>query len=238
MSWLHHKARWLGTQLLRFADKQSSTNVSNAPAPAGAPTQGVSPGPDSAVIYILPVAAGPLRQGEILTDVVQRRRTFQSLTLAEPEIEDIHHPYCVIATQDCDLEQDQDAREGRTTADKMIPNVLLLEAVTVEELIAGLARGKDILKRVIANRDDRYQVLEPIPGACDTSGQGLPALGIDFKRCFTVPTEELYAQLNSGARRRTQLNSNYLEHFNQRFAGYLSRVALLREHRIAPQPNA
>jgi hypothetical protein len=166
-------------------------------------------------------------------DVVQRRRSFQSLALATPEIEEIRHPYCVIATQDCDLEQDHDARDESTTAaDKRIPNVLLLQAVTAAELIAGLPRGRDILKRVIGNRDDRYHVLEPVEGNCDTLGQGLPALGIDFKRCFTVPTDELYAQLGSGAERRTQLNSNYLEHFNQRFAGYLSRVALLREHRV------
>jgi hypothetical protein len=193
----------------------------------------VAPDPALAVIYILPVTTGPFRQGEILTDVVQRRRSFQSLALAAPEIEEIRHPYCVIATQDCDLEQDHSARNEETpAADKMIPNILLLQAVTVTELIAGLPRGRDILKRVVGNRDDRYQVLEPVAADCDSVGSGSPALGIDFKRCFTVPTDELYAQLNSGARRRTQLSSNYLEHFNQRFAGYLSRVALLREHRV------
>jgi len=227
MSWLHHTARWLGNELLHFAKKQSTDSAQ----PEGA-QGGVAPDPASAVIYILPVTTGPFRQGEILTDVVQRRRSFQSLALEVAELEEINHPYCVIATQDCDLEQDHDARHGEAAADKMIPNVLLLQAVTAEELIAGLPRGKDILKRVVSNRDDRYQVLEPIETVCDTVGQGLPALGIDFKRCFTVPTDELYAQLSSGARRRTQLNSNYLEHFNQRFTGHLSRVALLREHRV------
>jgi hypothetical protein len=227
MSLLRHTARWLGTKLLLIADKQPTTGA----PPVGA--QGVAPDPALAVIYILPVTTGAFRQGEILTDVVQRRRSFQSLALAVPEIDEIRHPYCVIATQDCDLEQDHMARnEGAVAADKMIPNVLLLQAVTVTELIALLPRGRDILKRVVGNRDDRYHVLEPVAAACDTLGHGLPALGIDFKRCFTVPTDELYAQLSSDARRRTQLNSNYLEHFNQRFAGYLSRVALLREHRV------
>jgi hypothetical protein len=230
MSWLHHTARWLGNELVHFANRESTD--STQPEGPQAAQSGQAPDPASAVIYILPVTNGPFRQGEILTDVVQRRRSFQSLALEVAEIEEINHPYCVIATQDCDLEQDHDARNGEAAADKLIPNVLLLQTVTAEELIAGLPRGKDILKRVISNRDDRYQVLEPIEAACDTVGQGLPALGIDFKRCFTVPTDELYAQLNSGARRRTQLNSNYLEHFNQRFASHLCRVALLREHRI------
>ena len=228
MSWLHHTARWLGTKLQRFADRQSATSAQ----PEGAQS-GVAPDPAAAVIYILPVTNGPFRQGEILTDVVQRRRSFQSLALEAPEIEEILHPYCIIATQDCDLEQDHTGRnEDPPAADKMIPNVVLLQAVAVTELIGGLPKGRDILKRVVGNRDDRYHVLEPIAVGGDALGQGLPALGIDFKRYFTVPTEELYAQLNSGARRRTQLNSNYLEHFNQRFAGYLSRVALLREHRV------
>src|SRR5258708_22818116 len=233
MSWLHDTARNLGTNLLRFAEKQSTDTAPPEGAQGAQSAQSsVAPDPASAVIYILPVTAGPFRQGEILTEVVQHRRSFQSLALDVPEIEEISQPYCVIATQDCDLEQDHDARNGRATADKMIPNVLLLQAVTATELIAGLPRGKDILKRVVSNRDDRYQLLEPVEAACDILGQGLPALGIDFKRYFTVPTDELYAQLNFAARRRTQLNSNYLEHFNQRFAGYLSRVALLRDHKV------
>jgi hypothetical protein len=227
MSLLRHTAQWLGTQLLRIADKEKTTST------AVGEVQGVAPDPESAVLFILPVTNGPLRQGEILTDVVQRRRSFQSLLETVPQIEEIRHPFCVIATQDCDLEQDHVARNDAATAsDKIIPNVLLLQAVTAAELIAGLPRGKDILKRVIGNRDDRYHVLEAVPADCDALGQGLPALGIDFKRYFTVPTEELYAQFDTSARRRTQLNSNYLEHFNQRFAGYQSRVALIREHRV------
>jgi len=227
MTWLRHTARWLGTRLLRIADDQSTADASSVGA------HGVSSDPSSAIIYILPVTTGPLRQGEILSNVIQRRRSFRSLMQENPEIEEIRHPYCIIASQDCDLEQDHDARNGGTTStDKMIPNVLFLQAVTKAELIAALAAGSDIRKRVLGNRDDRYQVLERVANTVDTLGQGLPSLGVDFKLYFTVPTDELYAQLGSGTRRRTQLNSNYLERFNQRFAGYLSRVALLREHRI------
>jgi len=228
MSWLHHTARWLGTKLQRFADRQSATSAQ----PEGAQS-GVAPDPAAAVIYILPVTNGPFRQGEVLTDVVQRRRSFQSLALAASEIEEILHPYCIIASQDCDLEQDHDARHGGNTApDKIVPNVLLLQAVTKNELILGLAPGSDIRRNVLGNKHDRYQILERVEAADDALGNGLPSLGVDFKRYFTVPTDELYAQLTSGMQRRTQLSSNYLERFNQRFAGYLSRVALLREHRV------
>jgi hypothetical protein len=228
MSWLHETARSLGTKLLRFAEKQSTETAQPRAAQGG-----VAANPAPVFIYVLPVTGGPFRQGEILTDVVQRRRGFQSLAATAPEIEEISHPYCVIASQDCDLEQDHFARQGGGTApDKIVPNVLLLQAVTQNELILGLAPGSDIRKNVLGNKHDRYQVLEQVRAADDSLRIGLPSLGVDFKRYFTVPTEELYAQLNSGTQRRTQLNSNYLERFNQRFAGYLSRVALVREHKV------
>jgi hypothetical protein len=60
--------------------------------------------------------------------------------------------------------------------------VLLVQVVTVGELLAGLPKGKDILKRVVQNKDERYHVFEQVEFAQDATGQGLPALGADFKR--------------------------------------------------------
>jgi hypothetical protein len=230
MSWLRRIAKWLGTQFLQIASDEPAASASSG---SGGSALAVAAAVPMAVIYIVSGTTGPLRQGEILTDVIQRRRSFRSLSLATPEIDQIRHPYSIVVTQDCDLEQDHTARNGTTTGtDKLIPNVLLVQVVTVKELLAGLPRGKDILKRVIQNRDERYHVFEKAAATQDALGQGLPALGADFKRYFTVPTDELYAQLGSGARRRTQLNSTYVEHFGQRFAAYLSRVALPREHQV------
>src|SRR5260370_28369134 len=106
--------------------------------------------------------------------------------------------------EDWALEKDTTGgKEEPPGADKMIPNVVLLQAVAVTELIGGLPKGRDILKRVVGNRDDRYHVLEPIAVGCDALGQGLPALRIDFQRYVPVPTEELYPHLDSGAVRPT-----------------------------------
>jgi len=219
MHLLRHIARWLADQLLRFSDSKPAP-VSSLGATSGSPLDDLS-----AVIYVLPITSGPLRQGEILSDVCERRQTLASLTSDSPQIEEIRHPFCIIASQDCDLEQDNEVRQGRKSGnDKLIPNVLILQAVTKDELLVALAPGGEIRKRVLKNREDRYQILERIEATCDFQRLGLPSLGVDFKRYFTVPTDELYAQLNREAKRRTQLNSNYLEHFNQRFAGYLSRV--------------
>jgi hypothetical protein len=187
------------------------------------------------VIYICVQTAGPLRQSEILSDVVQRRQSFRSLGTDKRELEEIRHPHAVVVTQDCDLEQDFKARlEEPSTpnvADKVIPNILLLEAISVTELLAGLA-GKDIRKRVRQNKDERYHVFQRVEAADDAEGVGLTALGADFKRCFTVPTDELYAQLRSNAKRRTYLSSPYMEHFAKRFADFQSRVALPKAHEI------
>jgi hypothetical protein len=230
MSWFPRIAKWFGTEFLPIAGHDPAASASSGGG--GLPLTVAAAAP-VAVIYIVSSATGPLRQGEILSDVLQRRRSFQSLALAIPEIDEIRHPYSIVITQDCDLEQDHTARNGSTTApDKLIPNVLLVQMVTVKELLAGLPKGKDILKRVIQNRDERYHVFEQVAAPQDAQGQGLPALGADFKRYFAVPTDELYVQLGSGVRRRTQLNSTYLEHFSQRFASYLSRVALPKEHQV------
>jgi len=230
MAWLRRIANWLGAQFLRMGGEHPAPRT-----PSGADSHALAfAGAESApIIYVTSTAAGPLRHGEILSDVIERRRSFRSLNLATPEIEEIRHPYCVVATQDCDLEQDHTARNVTPIAtDKLIPNVLFVQVVTITELIGGLPRGRDILKRVLQNKDERYHVFESIAATQDALRQGLPALGADFKRYFTVPTDELYAQVGANARRRTRLNSTYLEHFGQRFAAYLARVALPREHGI------
>jgi hypothetical protein len=67
--------------------------------------------------------------------------------------------------------------------------------------------------------------------ACDRLQEGLPELAIDFKRYFTVPTDEVYRRIELGeARRRCLLISPYLEHLSSRYAYFLSRIALPVDH--------
>jgi hypothetical protein len=190
-------------------------------------------------IYVRTQATDPLRQSEILTDVVQRRQSLQSLDAEKPVLENISHPLAVVITQDCDLEQDFRARQSnpsnetaieKKVSDKLLPNILLLEAISATELL-GKVSG-DIRKRVRQNKDERYHVLQEIPPEHDAQSNGLPALGVDFKRVFTIPTDELYVQLTSNAKRRTCLSSPYLEHLAKRFADFQSRVALPQDHQI------
>jgi hypothetical protein len=133
---------------------------------------------------------------------------------------------------DCDLEQDFGTRSSSGQTDKLISDVLLLQAVDVDELRATAPPGRDIWKRIRQNKDDRYHVVEQPSRANSARDVQLPALGIDFKRYFTIPTDELYEQLARSATRHCYLESPYAEHLNKRFADFLSRVALPREHRV------
>jgi hypothetical protein len=101
-----------------------------------------------------------------------------------------------------------------------------------------IAAGSDIWKRIIHNKDDRFQHLRQIPPESDLAAIGIAALIVDFKRIFTLPTEILYGQLQRSAKRRAVLTSPYLEHLSGRCAHFLSRVALPVDHHVALESEA
>ena len=189
-------------------------------------------------VYIRSVENAPIRQGEILSNVMQHKVFFESL--ADPgglEVQPVIHDYAIVLSQDCDLEQDFNVRQAILAAgatpdpmdDKLLPNVLLCFLATESSMSATLP-GRDIRKRFKQNKEDRYQYLRAVEPADDAEDQGLQALGIDFRRYFTVPTDELYAQIGSDCLRRCRLAPQYLEHLSCRFANFLSRVGLPRNH--------
>jgi hypothetical protein len=218
---VHRLLHWLQTLLPR-----SDTSTSYVTATTST----------SIVFYVRIRTTDPLRQSEILTNVIQKRQSLASFGNQPPVLEATSHPYAIVISQDCDLEQDFRARKSETpvdknAADKTIPNVLLLEALPVTELLSKVG-GSDIRKRVRNNKDERYHVLQKIESADDAEGTGLDSLGVDFKRFFTIPTDELYLQLKSNAKRHACLASPYLEHLARRFADFQSRVALPADHKI------
>jgi hypothetical protein len=180
--------------------------------------------------------SGAFRQGEILSNVVQ---VHISLDSVHPEAEEIAvqekiHPQAIILSQDCDLDWDFKARErgeeGNRLQLKLVPNVLLCEMMA-EDTLRGQMRGagvggSDLWKRMVQNRDERYHWFPELPADADASSEGLPALVVDFKRVFTVPTDELYSRLRHGLRRRSLLQGLYLQHLSTRFGYYCLRVAL------------
>jgi hypothetical protein len=203
--------------------------------PVGAQSQAVEPlesPPQKEKIYEKSTTEGPLRQGEILTGLIQLKLALDSLHSDEgPIFHPVAHPFAIVVTQDCDVIQDFIPRQqGQLSSDKIIPNVLFCEVTTAQELFSQI-RGSDIKKRIKQNKDERYQFLEKVPLEDDALGEGLLELGIDFKRYFSIPTDEVYLRLKNGTRRRCRLFSPYLENFSSRFYYYQSRVALPAEHR-------
>ena len=184
-------------------------------------------------IYESSPAGGALRQGEILSNVVEARidvRTLQGE--GEPELEEKNHPLAVVMTQDCDLSWDYRARsqpdpEERTKlANKTLPNVLLCELGYADQLRGKRTIQSDLWRRIRANQDERYHILHPVPADCDTQGQGFPELAVDFKRVFTVRTEELYFRLATEAQRRSVLCGLFMQDLSTRFGYYQLRVPL------------
>jgi hypothetical protein len=177
-----------------------------------------------------------LRQGEILTDVVQFRLNVASIGTAEVSGTPFRHPFSVVLTQDCDLEQDYRVRFPAVSApDKLIPSVLFCQVSTAEEvygpITASQGRKSRAWDRIQQNNDIRYHFLHKVASDYDRFNEGLPELALDFKRYFTLPTEEVYRRTELGeARRRCVLVSPYLEHLSSRFAYYLSRVALPEDY--------
>jgi hypothetical protein len=183
----------------------------------------------SSPVYTKVDLNGELRQGEILTSVVQNIYNQSS-----GEVDAISHPFVVVASQDCDLLQDFNKR--RDMGQSTINGILLYEAEPTSIIRPKLAPGSEYWKIVKGNTNDRYHALEKVPKQLDNLGIGLPDLIIDFKRFFSLTAAELTFQTTQedAAARRCRLETPYREHFQARLAFYFSRVALPRGHQISP----
>ncbi len=192
----------------------------------------------TAIQKYLPSPSGALRQGEILSNLKQFKLNLESLRSGKPLAEPIIHPFAIVVTQDCDSEQDFKKRQASDLiSDKIIPSILFCEVVVAEQL---RNRDKDnkvkeinstVWGQVKINKNERYHFLESVPAELNVLGEGLPELTLDFKRYFTIPTEEVYYRLEiKEAQRCCRLVSPYLEHLTSRFNYFQYRIALPEDH--------
>ena len=181
-------------------------------------------------------ARTPLRQCELLSAVHRVLIVPASLGTTAMTLETVTVEYAVVVTQDCDLEQDHGVRfiNPKPESDKLVPSVMLAVVRPAADIFATIAdsnkKNWERLK-IETNKNERFHFLQKVERADDRGGTGLPELAIDFKRYFSLPTDELYRRLELGeTQRRCVLVSPYLEHLSTRFAGYLCRVALPADH--------
>lgn len=178
---------------------------------------------------------GPLRQCDILSGIVQYN-PLASKNREPVRFNQVTHPFAIVLSQDCDLDWDYRARCNESPQHKRIPNVLFCEAIEAEKLRGREDINSHIWRRITQNIDERYGFLEQVAAEHDACGEGIPELGIDFKRYFTLATPEIYSQVDHGvAKRRARLLSPYLEHLASRFMAFQARVALPRSHRQLPR---
>ena len=174
-----------------------------------------------------------LRQGEILTGVVQYTPSVNDLSQSQQTQElffnAITHPYVIIVTQDCDLDWDYKYRNSQDISlSKSLNSVILCEIDTAQKI----RHSTDNMNRkewdlVESQRHERFYFFEKIPARYEREKEGLPELTADFKRVFGMDSNTLYRQIELGmVKRRTVLSSPYLEHFSRRYYCFHGRVAL------------
>jgi hypothetical protein len=174
-------------------------------------------------------ASEPLRQCELLANVTRVvLDTNVPFNSTNPAVKIERYEFAVVLSQICDLQQDFAARQHGKS---VLSDILLCQTPTAEQLRGTDGLNSTIWSQVKINKHERYHFLETIPADCDLLGQGLPEMGVDFRRYFTIPAAELYSVVHDGrTQRRTILASPYLEHLSNRFSAFLGRVGLPRDH--------
>lgn len=193
---------------------------------------------------------GALRQGELLSNLQHSRLHLEDLTSETPRIIKTDHPIVIILSQDCDLDKDAKARmflqsfrpiHGNAEQEKIkaqneynrLPSILFCEVIDAKTLRGRNRIDSDVWKRVRQADYPRYQLLQKVLPDEDALKTGLPALGLDFKRYFVMPTEEVYKRIDLGlTQRRTCMDSPYFEQLSSRFAAFLGRIGLPADHQF------
>jgi hypothetical protein len=182
-------------------------------------------------IYQASDKGSSLRQGELLTGVIQYRPIIDELSQQTQELsfEAVLHPYTIVITQDCDLDWDYKARCAENVQlSKLLNSVILCEIADAKEVrnTADHMNSKE-WKLVESHRHERFYFFEKIPPECEAEQEGLPELTADFKKVFGIDAAALYRQIEIGVvKRRAVLISPYLEHFSKRYYSFHGRVAL------------
>lgn len=189
-----------------------------------------------------------LRQGELLSDIIEYRLTWNQGASPDDEVDVIlvKHELVLVVSQDCDLRKDYLAARATSSPDDK-PKGELRSVLLVEVELAGVARqwGSEdgdnrekitgtIWGEIKKNQSARYQFLEPVSADLDLKGHGVEEMTADFTRVFSCPTEVLYGQLGStelNAARRSRLLQPYREHLQNRLCAYHARVGLPLDHR-------
>ncbi len=184
------------------------------------------------VRYSVALVDKELRQGEIIAGLVNYVVKADPANAGKVITSGVQIPYSIAATPDCDLLHSFHAiRDGRP---ERINGVLFFEAEEAGSAKKKLNFGRKEWDLVRSNRWEGFHLLSGFQAECDTLGEQIPDILIDFKRYFMLPTEEIYRQCKSTvepkATRRCYLGDLWREQMQQRAMSFMQRVG-------TPGPN-
>ena len=185
--------------------------------------------PQNEVIYTPSPNEGTLRQGEILSELTKVRLSLDSIQNQSNKTFDRERfSWVIIASQDCDLDFDFKARNAGVPTHKFLRETLFFQMKPESEVRPPQGEvNADLFRRVKKNQAQRFHFFQPVAREQDALGIGIPALIVDFKGYFTMPTDEVYKRLElSESRRRCFLNPPFRDEFSARCFDYQSRIAL------------
>lgn len=175
-----------------------------------------------------------LHQGDIFRDLSLSSTEYTGNDKKELTLTEYPLAYCVLITQDCDLEQDAKNRADHASQsqDKYLRSLLVLPAYVAEQLRDGnhikdddsndqrtiQHIPTDKWKLITSNQSFRYHFLS------GDEGLQIPNLVLDFKHYVTVSRAQLYQQ--AGDKYIGTINTLFRENLSNRFAHYLSRIGL------------
>jgi hypothetical protein len=182
-------------------------------------------------------------QGEILSVLLEPQpEVIGQLASQDPPRFDIlfvAHPRAIILTPDCDLLADFSARNTILSTDptndrKLQSNILqhiqCCDLYEEEEIRQTHPLPSDLWKRVRQNQDERYHRIPPAAKDAEDA-LSIPALFLDFKQMFSVPTAYLYQSLKAGdVTRQGVMPPIWVHQLMQRYFAFHSRVGV-------PDPN-
>ena len=181
-----------------------------------------------------------LRQGALISGLLHPYTTAESIADSEKlVVKHLEYPLAIIVSQDCDLDLEFNSRRGIPNESgnvplriKQITNILFCNVYLYIDARADLGIDASTWRSLKSNSNERYQYLREVSAIEDANQEGYAALVIDFKRHFSLMTDEAYAQVGKSAHRRCRLMSPYMEHLCSRFTRYISRVALPYAHEL------
>lgn len=181
--------------------------------------------------YAISPSSYYINQGEILSDLyevnpdISEADDFPNVATSLPVYPTLH-PNTIVITQNCDLQQDRDARNtAEPDESKLLTHIQFCELFLESEIRVPRGLSTQPWKRVRQNQDERYHHL--FEETFNDGADHVPDLFADFKRIFSLPVEYTYQLLGKeGFIRKALLQDPYLGDFIQRLHSFLSRVPL------------